>query len=330
MSHALATRSNAMPAVMNFNGPQLELIKKTVANDTNDDEFNLFIQVSKLRGLNPFLKQIYAVVYSKDDAKRRKMSIITGIDGYRTIAARCRDYRPDETPPQFEVDDTKKSSENPEGIVKCVVRCFKLGPDNQWYAVAGEAYWEEYAPLKEDDDAFEWVDTGEKWPDSGKAKMTKRRKPGDFKRVPDGKWLTMPRVMIAKCAEVNALRKGWPEDFSGIYVTEEMDRSRLDDMLATDALDEHARDQRLMRVGGNSTIAVVWNPGQPMAVVQIDAFADAVLAHARKITDHRDLMGWMETNAVALNQFWARHKSDALELKKQLEARVIELKGAAA
>lgn len=320
---------STLPA-MAFTGPQLELIKKTVASDTNQDEFNLFIEVAKFRGLNPFLRQIYAVVYCKDDPKKRKMSIITGIDGFRIIASRCRDYRPDESPPIFEIDPAKKGPSNPEGIVKCVVRCFKLGPDKQWYPVAGEAYWDEFAPLKEVDEAFEWVDTGETWPDSGKPKKTRRRKQGDFALVPDGKWATMPRVMLSKCAESICLRKGWPEDFSGVYVAEEMDRARIEDMTATDAIEEYARDRRLHLTRANDSICVLWDVTRPLEAIPVGQFADEVLKRLPTFKSAADLAGWKETNAVALNHFWARAKPDALELKKKIEEREAELRSGAA
>lgn len=315
--------------LVDFTPKQLELIKRTVAADCNNDEFSLFIEVARSRGLNPFLKQIYAFVYSKDDAKKRKMSIVTGIDGYRIIAARCRDYRPDDQAPRFEIDDAKKSSENPLGIVKAVVSPYKLGADGNWYAVPAEAYWDEYCPLEYSDDDFEWIDTGEKWPDSGKPKMRKQAKKrsdgAEAKRIPSGLWGKMGRNQIAKCAEALSLRKGWPEDFSGIHVDAEMDRARFDDMTASEAVEQFERDKRLQLVHAKDCVTVQWAPADPLEAVPVGQFMDRAIAFVKASETVPDLVGWQETNRVALQQFWAMHKSDALELKKLMEGRVKEL-----
>lgn len=61
----------------------------------------------------------------------------------------------------------------------------------------GTAYWDEYVQTK---------------------------KGGEVTRF----WSTMPRVMLAKCAESIAMRKAFPEDMSGLYTPEEMGQSEND------------------------------------------------------------------------------------------------------
>jgi hypothetical protein len=60
----------------------LTLIRNLVARNTTPDQFRLFIEVCRYHNLNPFARQIYAVV------RDGKMSIQTSIDGYRLLAER--------------------------------------------------------------------------------------------------------------------------------------------------------------------------------------------------------------------------------------------------
>src|SRR4051812_13923504 len=91
-----------------YTGAQLALIKRTVAKDTNSDEFDLFMSVARMKGLDPFSKQISAIVFNKAKADKRNMSIITTIDGMRAIAGRSNRYRPDEDEPEFTYDPSLK------------------------------------------------------------------------------------------------------------------------------------------------------------------------------------------------------------------------------
>ncbi len=73
-------------SLISFSDEQLALIRNTVAKGTTPDQFRLFIEVCRYHGLNPFARQIYAVVRSG------QMVIQTSIDGYRLLAERSGKY----------------------------------------------------------------------------------------------------------------------------------------------------------------------------------------------------------------------------------------------
>jgi len=302
-----------------YDPAQLALIRRTVAADTTPDEFNMFIEIARRAGLDPFRKQLYCVVYNKDNAEKRKVSFITGIDGFRAVAQRNGDYRPDDEEPQFTTDDSLKGPSNPRGLVKAVVRAFKRY-GTEWHPVVGVAYWSEYAPMKEDAaGGFRWEDTGEVWPDSGKPK--RRKVPiGEVTEVPAGKWADMPFVMLAKCAEAQALRKGWPEDLSGIYSPEEMEQT-VRDITPTAAIEQHEQEKRLRLIGATNAVPMLWAAGQQIELVsagQMHERCDQFIAACESLTQ---LEHWENTNSAGLREFWALAKSDALDIKGKLEAR---------
>lgn len=318
-------------ATASFTTKQIQIIKQTVAKDTNGDEFDLFMETARMLGLNPFKRQVGARVYNKNDAKRRSMAIITEIGGFRAIAARQKDYRPDDKEPDYIYNDDLKSVANPLGIERCTVRAYKLDPNNEWQTVVGVAYWDEFAPIKEDcPDGWSWEETGEVWEDSGKPKN--RRVPkGELVPMLDqsGNWPRMPRHMIAKCAEAVALRKGWPEDFSGLYEEAEFDKADLIEATATEVFEQAQADDRMKRIGATKTDLVLqWDLGDPLEAVPMGDVFDRVAAYAQKAGNLVALKDWRSRNQASLQRFWAEQKADALDLKKLLDKREAELAAA--
>lgn len=318
-------------AITNFTAAQLSLIKRTVAKDTNGDEFDLFMSVAHMKGLDPFSKQISAIVFNKDDATRRNMAIITTIDGMRAIAARSGRYRPDEDEPAYTYDEGEKSPANPKGIIKAVVRIYIADPMTAggWKKATGVAYWEEFAPIKEEvEGGFDWVETGQVWPDSNKPKMRKVPRVAGAAVIPQldtsGNWGKMPRVMLAKCAEAQVLRKAFPEDLSGIYEGAELDRARIIDVTASEIIGAHDEENRLARIGAANTILFQLSPTEPLAPIPLGQIADRVMADARD-WDLNQLRWFQSANTHPLREFWARAQADALGLKRHLEERTAEL-----
>jgi len=162
--------------LITFNADQLALIKTQVAKDCTDSELKLFLAVAQRTGLDPFSRQIYAV------KRAGKMTIQTGIDGYRLIADRTGKYAG--------ADEAVFTHDDDGYIVKAVFTVYKL-INNVRYPFVGVAHWHEYVVLKDDG-------------------------------TPERMWKKMGYTMISKCAEAQALRRCFPADLSGIYTAEEM------------------------------------------------------------------------------------------------------------
>lgn len=290
-----------------FTGRQLDLIRRTVATDCNEPEFDLFCEVARRHQLDPFRKQISVIVFSKDNPDKRRMAIITGIDGLRSIAARSLRYRPDEEEPEYEYEaEAKDPLTNPLGLIKARVRIYirDEGGDS-WRPVTGVAYWDEFAPVKE-----EWA-----WREDEGGRRS--RKPTG-KMTLEGTWLRMGRVMLAKCAEAQALRKAFPEDLSGLYAGEEMDQARAAEMSASEVIASHREDERLRRVGAANSIMAQLTPASPLEAIPLGQFADRVLEVARDF-DLQQFRWFEAANTHPLREFWARSPSDALALKAEME-----------
>ncbi|HEV7319437.1 MAG TPA: phage recombination protein Bet [Ensifer sp.] len=286
---------------------QVTLVKQTIAKDCNDDEFNLYMEVARGKGLDPFLGQIIPMVFSKKDANKRKMTIIISRDGQRVIAQRCGDYRPASKPPTYEFDKELKSPLNPQGIVSATVYLWKQDPKSgEWYEVAGQAYWEEFAPIKD-----EWAQN-----DNGKNYKTGKQTLDD-----SGNWARMPRLMIAKCAEMQALRAGWPEQFTGLYDEAEMDRAKVLDLTASEIVLKEAEDNRMRAIGADNSITVTWGDNWALENVPVGQFFDEAVKFINESTPDT-VARWRDANREPLQRYWALQKGDALELRKRIDAAI--------
>lgn len=284
---------------------QMALVRRTIASDCNDNEFNLFIEAAKRYRLDPFRKQIMPLVFSKNDERRRKMSIVTGRDGYRVIAGRCGNYRPASEKAEVEADEALKGPTNPKGLISVTVRVFTQDNRGDWHPVIGEALWDEFAPLKK-----RWSEH----PQTGKRFQT-----DELELDASGNWARMPVLMLTKCAEAQAMRAGWPEEFGGLYDPAEMDSALAQDVMATEAIQIQEEQNRQDRIHAGTTILATFGNGV-IDRVPVGEFADRVLEHIRAL-DPTGVHAWGVANREALNEFWARQPGDALELKKEIEKR---------
>lgn len=288
-----------------LNGRQLELVRATVASDCNNEEFDLFVEFARNVRLDPFRKQILPLVFNKDKPKKRRMSIVVTRDGLRVIAARCRDYRPASEPATFTYDEALVSDINPKGIVSCSVRLWKQDNKGDWYGVIGEADWDEFAPIVD-----EWAEN-----DSGKWKPT-----GNRVLDKTGNWYRMPKVMLQKCAEAQALRAGWPEEFSGFYAEEELDRARaIDNVSASELVEQEAIRRRKEMISNEPSLIVSFEAGGQLDQVPVSKFVDRTLEWARG-QKPEEVANFLARNTHPMREFWAFQKGDCLELRKQLES----------
>lgn len=118
-----------VPAPAFWSREQVDLIKQTVAKGCSDDELALFLYVCKRTGLDPLARQIYAV------KRGGRMTIQTGIDGYRLTAARTGEHAG--------TDDAQYDTEEKDHPNKATVTVYRF-VKGQRCAFTASARWAEY------------------------------------------------------------------------------------------------------------------------------------------------------------------------------------------
>lgn len=317
-------------ALTHLDKRRVTLFAKTVGKDLVGSEIDEAIEMCSIYQANPFVKDLFFIPFGEYGKPNRKVQAVLSIGLYRKIAARSGHYRPDDKAPRFTYDELARSPANPKGIVDCEVSVYRWS-HGEWHPITSRLRWEERAPIVDDPEAFEWVDTGETWADSGKPKKTKRLREGltEAPKFLDPKkpnWHSMPETLLSKCVEADCLRKGWPNELQGSYSEGELDQhhSQAIELTASEIVEAADREDRVARVGGFRNVTVDWCDGEPLQLVPTGEFHDKVMAfikaHMKKGEEQpAHVATWASRNSIALKQYWADDKAAALNLKKELE-----------
>ena len=162
---------------------QIDAVRNQLATGLTDAELDLFVSIANRSGLDPFGRQIWA--YKRGD----KLVIQASIDGLRLIALRT-------------------------GLYGGQLPAKWCGPDRVWTDV-----W-----LDKEPPAAAMVSVIRKdYPTPTTAvavfdSYAARDRNGQLMNV----WASAPDVMNAKCAEALALRKAFPAETAGLYVSGEI------------------------------------------------------------------------------------------------------------
>lgn len=190
-NQVLTVQSDAIltPRPIEFSAEQVELIKTTIAKGSSDDELDLFIATCRRTGLDPFLRQIYAVKRYDASENKSVMAIQVGIDGQRLIAERTGLYD-GQDPVEF-LDENGQWSEvwTGAGDHPVAARCAVYRKDwSTGRKATATVRFQSYAQTYKKNNSTFLMPT----------------------------WAKMPDVMLGKCAESLALRRAFPAEMSAI------------------------------------------------------------------------------------------------------------------
>lgn len=318
---ATLLRRTPAPMRTNFNAAQLKIIRTTIARELTQSEFDQFMETAHRTGLDPLRRQIVPLLLARHDPERRTLTPIATIDGLRAIAARAGDYRPMETPPKITAKrNAVDPHTNPLGLVRAEALVWKHD-GRSWRPVAGEAWWDEYAPLRPTE-----LTPTEKNPPAGRdargANAMEAERPPRTLAEP---WRRMGRVMIAKCAEAQALRRGWPEDLAGLYGQEELARAHTEDLTASDRVLAYDAQREAEALAGGKALLLALSPEAPLTRVPLSDAGAALREAYAAVTTLADLDAFEIRNRVALKHFWSMAQAEAFAIKRLAEERRTQL-----
>jgi len=229
-------------------------LKNSLYAGAKDDSILMVVDYCKARKLDPMMKPVHIVpmsVKGQDGKYEMKDVVMPGIGMYRIQAARSRDLAGTSSPvfgDQITAQLGDMSFKYPDW---CEITVTKLIGDRLVDFTAREYFLENYATKKRGDE------------------------------TPNAMWAKRPRGQLAKCAEAQALRKGWPE-IGQVPVYEEM-------------VGKTERD--ITPVKKKSLVEQLMAP----ETEEIDWFDD-ILQKINKVTKKDQLAGLYDASVVTCNE----------------------------
>ena len=189
MTTALALRADTPIALQMTDAEIIPVLRSSLYPGASDASIKLVIGYCKATGLDPMMKPVHIVPMWDKNSKSMRDVIMPGIGKYRTDAARTGQLA-GIGEPEFGPEVNYYGTTAPEWC-RVTVKRLIAGVERDFVA---KEYWiENYATAGKDSDA------------------------------PNNMWRKRPRGQIAKCAEAQALRKGFPEATGSEPTAEEME-----------------------------------------------------------------------------------------------------------
>lgn len=182
MSNEIQTKpAGALPALQMNEGELMEVLQSSLYPGANPASIKMVLGYCKASGLDPMQKPVHIVPMWDGKARAMRDVVMPGIGLYRTQAARTGEHVGTDEPifgPMVELDLSGVKIVAPEW---CKVTVYRMVMGQKCAYTAIEYWTENYATAGKDSTA------------------------------PNAMWKKRSRGQIAKCAEAQALRKGFPE-----------------------------------------------------------------------------------------------------------------------
>ena len=174
-----------------------------ICKDLTEPEFNLFLRNSIHRGLDPFVGQIVPMVFNKRDPSKRRVTYVTTIDGYRSIASQSGKY---------------------EGVIdKKLLVSWKNDKDRDDELISHEMF----NPNKHD--LISATVYGKRSDQPHPTKSTVLMSYYSFLAQDNENWKRSPDRMLLKCAEAQLIRMLFPHEMASFYTDEEIASEHIAD-----------------------------------------------------------------------------------------------------